>query len=343
MEPRVPDADEEIVRSLEGRASAAQLAWLAAWLRESPEHERRFDETRRLWRATSTMRGRVQRPMAVPERVERRLRLQRVEITSTSVGRRLFGRRRAIVVAAALLVAAVGGGTGWSWWRGTAAPTASVAEYSTRGTETTTATLDDGSVVHLGPRSRLRVRRTSSRREMELHGRAYFSVAANSGRAFVVRTAHGTVRAFGTRFQVLAESSATRVDVIDGEVVVEAVGGRASVTSGRMVRAAASAIVADTVADMAPELSWMRGVLMFRDTPLRRVADEIEREYGLRVVVADAIADRTVTAWFDRQDVFEVLAVICRATFARYEARDGVARIQPARGRFDPKLRTANE
>ena len=341
MEPRIPDADETIVRALAGHASAAQLAWLAAWLRESPEHQRRFDETRRLWRATAAMRGRMERPIAVPEHVERRLRLQRVESVQPSMARRLFGRRT--IAAAAMIVVVGAGATGWGWWRGASARRATIAEYSTRDTETTTATLDDGSVVYLGPRSRLHVRRTASRRELVLHGRAYFSVAGNRGRSFIVRTANGTVRASGTRFQVLAEPSATRVDVIDGEVVVEAMGGQASVTSGRMVRAAASAIVADTVADMAPELSWMRGVLMFRDTPLRNVADEIEREYGLRVVVADAIADRTVTAWFDQQDVFEVLAVICRATFARFEARDGVARIEPARGRFDPKLRTANE
>ncbi|MEP7382767.1 MAG: FecR domain-containing protein [Gemmatimonadota bacterium] len=351
MDPRSPDRDETsrqvadarvdelIVRALEGVATASERALLASWLGSSPERQRRHDETARLWRLTAMERARVTRRVAVPDRVRNRLQLQPVEHVEGRPRGRTTSR---LFAAAAIALLMLGAGTAWKLTRPPDEGTM-IAEYRTRTNQAATALLEDGSVVYLGPRSHLRILRGSSRHELHLQGRAYFSVANHPGRRFVVHTANGTVRAAATRFEVVAEQNVTRVLVIDGEATLEATrgGGSASVTSGRMVRAQETAMVADTVRDISPELSWMRGVLIFRDTPLREVALEIEREYGERVIVAESLGDRLVTAWFDQDDVTEILSVICRATFTRLERQDGVARIVPTDQKFMPQLKNA--
>jgi transmembrane sensor len=207
------------------------------------------------------------------------------------------------------------------------------ADYRTRDTETMTVTLDDGSLAHLAPHSRLRVLRSRHRHGVQLQGRAFFAVHRASAGPLVIYTSRGRVEARRGRFDVQAGNGETRVLVVDGDVTMEASGGRVRTAASHAVRATVSSVTADTVIDPAPSLAWMRGFLVFRDTPLRTAAHEIAQLYGVRVDVDSAVADRTVTAWFSQQSLSDVLGVISRATYTSYDLKDGVARLaSPRRG-----------
>jgi ferric-dicitrate binding protein FerR (iron transport regulator) len=85
-----------------------------------------------------------------------------------------------------------------------------------------------------------------------------------------------------------------------------------------------------TVAQADSLLAWNRGFLAFENTPLHRVAGELERRYGVRVLLPDStIASRTVTAWFTNQEFDQVFAAVCRAVDAHCARRDSVASIEP--------------
>ena len=69
---------------------------------------------------------------------------------------------------------------------------------------------------------------------------------------------------------------------------------------------------------------WVGKFLVFQSTPVRDAAREVERMYGVRVIVADSILGRrTVTATFTDQAATQVLDVICSVVNAQCESKPG--------------------
>jgi transmembrane sensor len=322
--------DALIIRALQGTATPSELRFLTT-LCASPEFRRHHDQVVRLWTLTAPERTRHHAPLPIRSDVERQRTLRRSTGEFPVVRIR---RTRQWVAAASIAVALLGGAALLD--RQLDLPllgSSTTADYRTRGTETMTVTLDDGSLAHLAPHSRLRVLRSRHRHGVQLQGRAFFAVHRASAGPLVIYTSRGRVEARRGRFDVQAGNGETRVLVVDGDVTMEASGGRVRTAASHAVRATVSSVTADTVIDPAPSLAWMRGFLVFRDTPLRTAAHEIAQLYGVRVDVDSAVADRTVTAWFSQQSLSDVLGVISRATYTSYDLKDGVARLaSPRRG-----------
>ncbi|MGH8187808.1 MAG: FecR family protein, partial [Steroidobacteraceae bacterium] len=82
-------------------------------------------------------------------------------------------------------------------------------------------TLADGSAVRMGPRTRLRFEFGDARRSVYLHGgEAYFEVAKDPARPFVVNAEPVVVRAVGTQFAVTRHGREVTVTVAEGAVRV---------------------------------------------------------------------------------------------------------------------------
>ena len=82
--------------------------------------------------------------------------------------------------------------------------------------------LADGSVVQVDPETRLRVKYEEHVRRVYLeHGRAFFHVAKNAERPFLVESNDTAVRAVGTAFAVEQRDNATiLVTVAEGKVAI---------------------------------------------------------------------------------------------------------------------------
>lgn len=245
--------------------------------------------------------------------------------------RKFSGVRRAsaVVGIAAVVLVTV---TFWPSNEPTAlAPTLGNSEFVTDTAEMATARLDDGSVVRLAPKSRLRVSHAANARDAWLDGEAYFAVARDESRPFRVRTRAGTVEVLGTRFDLRVEASDLRLIVTEGLVALEAGGERREVSAGQVATVDSTGRIAlSSVEGAASLLTWTKGFMVFQDTPLRQVAREIQERYGVRVMLPDsAIASRTLTAWFTHQNVEQVLSAVCRAVQAHCTLEDGVASIEP--------------
>jgi ferric-dicitrate binding protein FerR (iron transport regulator) len=120
-------------------------------------------------------------------------------------------RAAMIAIAASTLIAIVAGGWFYSQ-RGT---------YSTGTGETRSVRLEDGSLVELNSRSRIRVRYRERERSVEmLEGQAFFQVAKDATRPFIVHSDSTSVRAVGTQFDVYRRESGTTVTVVEGRVAV---------------------------------------------------------------------------------------------------------------------------
>lgn len=84
-----------------------------------------------------------------------------------------------------------------------------------------TRVLADGSSITLNSASAVNLHFDAARRTLELvQGEILVDVAKDPGRPFVVETAHGSVRALGTRFVVSREADATVLSMLESRVEV---------------------------------------------------------------------------------------------------------------------------
>ena len=302
--------DESILRYLAGDADQLERRRLERWIEASDANRARFHEIQGVWTRTDL----GPRPPGPPpdvrvvvEEAERR------RASGTQRRRRHRGRRlaAALGLATAAAVVAVLLPTGEAMEDGPALlePVASVTGVG----QAVTMSLSDGSVLRLAPGSSVDIPPTMDRREVVLSGRAFFAVAEEET-PFVVRTAAGTVTVHGTRFEVREQETGVRVVVVEGRVrlastsgaEVEVLSGEvADVSEGRPPRVTRAS-------DVWALLDWEGGILLFQETPLGEVAQELTRHFSRRVTLADrTLAARRITAWFGEETLDEVVADLC--------------------------------
>jgi transmembrane sensor len=206
---------------------------------------------------------------------------------------RSWPRAGLLAVAASLLVIA-SLALGWHWYYGAV----ELTSYRTAIGELREVPLADGSVATLSSDSQIRV--TWSRRERHVdleQGEAFFSVAKDRARPFVVSADARRVIAVGTRFAVRRDTADLRVVVTEGLVRLESDGrpdGPHQATT--LLPAGSVAIASDggvvvhsgTVQQAQEYLSWRNGFVNFHDTPLATAVAEFNRYNQRKIVIADA-------------------------------------------------------
>ena len=226
------------------------------------------------------------------------------------------------VLAAGVLVAAGVAG----WWRTHAASPSAVDATALAARDVTTGhgqrrrvRLEDGTVVDLAPGTRLHVRASErGARDVDLQGEALFTVTHDARRPFLVHTRDGVAEDLGTTFTVraLAGDATTRVVVLTGRVSLRAPHAPADEATALhpgqlgVLRGGLPGTVATGV-DTAAYAAWVRGRLLFRQAPLRAVAEELARWYDVDVRIPDArVAARRVTLDMPARSLGDVLAAV---------------------------------
>jgi transmembrane sensor len=128
-------------------------------------------------------------------------------------------RRNVITLGAVALVSAIGTGTWSSGWfkAGSAAPV--VAHYETQRGQQQDVKLADGSTLHLSGATSLDVTLDDRERMVALErGEAYFDVAHESKRPFVVHAGDSATRVLGTAFDVDVARGEVKLSVYRGRV-----------------------------------------------------------------------------------------------------------------------------
>jgi transmembrane sensor len=147
----------------------------------------------------------------------------------------------------------------------------------------------DGSKVTLNTDSEIRVRLTETERRVDLDkGEAFFAVAKDPNRPFIVDAGEKRVIAIGTQFSVRRDGNEIEIVVTEGQVrVVD--GGEALLTPGSIARAGDAGILVrrETLGEAEDRLSWRSGVLRFRDERLSEIVAEFNRYNERKIVIAD--------------------------------------------------------
>ena len=203
-------------------------------------------------------------------------------------------------------------------------------EFVTGPGETAMVRLSDGSVIRLGPESRLRTPSGALEREVTLQGEAFFSIARNEDHPFRITTGAGTARVLGTRFHLAAGADELRVVVVEGRVALSTTDQEVQVGAGQMTSLVSGrpgpVLDAPPIEDVA---DWLSGFLVFQDTPLETAMREIGQRFGVEVVMDEsAPLEQTLTMWFSSKSLEEVLTVVCGVIDARCGIEEGVVRVR---------------
>jgi len=197
-------------------------------------------------------------------------------------------------------------------------PAGKPESISTPAAQRRVFTLDDGTQVELNAHSQLLVdTRSGKERHIALtNGEAYFVVAKDQSRPFVVETPAGSVRVTGTIFDVRAETrSELDVTVVEGSVLVRS--GRAGASPAPVALHAGDRFSASaptptvqklTASGLEDALAWREGQIVFAGTPLQAALDRFAHYYDRRVIASPAAASLRVGGRFNLDDLDGFLA-----------------------------------
>jgi transmembrane sensor len=172
--------------------------------------------------------------------------------------------------------------------------------------------LIDGSTIVLGPKSNITVRYSEHQRNIRLiDGEAFFDVAKDPQRPFIVSAKSGSITAVGTAFNVHSGYSGVTVTVHEGRVNLETMSGSDSGDQGtsanKLLDAGQEAsfdqitgISVVQAVDLQQRSQWRFGRMLFNDKPLSDVIMDINRYSTLQVTIAEKrLSDIKVNGSFE--------------------------------------------
>lgn len=211
-------------------------------------------------------------------------------------------RRRELLAGGGLAAVAAGAG-------GLAVLLPRSEHYATKLGELRKAPLADGSVAAINTDSEIKVAMTPKLRRVVLtKGEAWFQVAKDARRPFVVEAGPVRVRAVGTAFSVRRREDAAQVLVTEGVVETWVEGQEARrIRLGAGVRAELGADqppqAVEAEAEITHALAWREGQIALYGQPLAEAAAEFNRYNARKIVIEDPrLARQSVVGQFNAND-----------------------------------------
>lgn len=226
MKESTNDINEIIIRYLDGSAALEEKMLLLRWLKQSDGNRDDFAVTRDLWLSCNVAAGNELEVDIALEKVKDRILLEQGRMERESLAERKtlsVVLRWTRVAAVLLLLLGIGYGIG-SWREHSVSDVIVQNQLITAKGSKGRFTLPDGSVVWLNSETKLTYPNqfTGNRRFVSLEGEAYFEVAKDAKKPFVVQAGEIDVEVLGTCFDLDSYSSGEFVEtaLLNGSVKI---------------------------------------------------------------------------------------------------------------------------
>jgi transmembrane sensor len=178
-------------------------------------------------------------------------------------------------------------------------------------------TLPDGTKVWLNAESSLRFPTafTEKERAVELTGEAYFEVAPNKNKPFLVKTGQSNTRVLGTSFNIMAykDEGPVKTTLLEGAVKIDEDGHSALLQPGEQGIFNGGSISTKMVNTRAV-VAWKDGYYFFDRTPVETVMRQIARWYNVDIVYKGAVPKDEIVGRIPRtayvSDVLHIMELI---------------------------------
>lgn len=289
---------EVMLRYLNGESSAAETEQLHQWLKESAANQSEFEMVGKLWTDSGVAAVRSFDTEKAWQKLHVQLETGKAKLVP------LFSWKKAVAIAAAVVLLA---GAFYFYsqpaqieWKET------VARDANKDLQ-----LPDGSFITLRKGSRLSVPENFGKdgRQVRLEGEAFFQVRHDDRSSFSITTGRSFVRDIGTSFLVQSIDSLEQVTVMEGKVSFAARGNKEKTLE---LEAGQSAVLKNEQPERrmvasSNLLAWKTRVLLFDNTPLSQVAEDLRHYYAVTVHLPAALSPIGVTAQFKNESLTQVV------------------------------------
>jgi transmembrane sensor len=152
-----------------------------------------------------------------------------------------------------------------------------------------------------------------SERRVKLFGEAYFEVAKQSGRPFIVETAHQEIKVLGTHFNVQAytDEQLVKTSLLEGKVNITTAGKVATLKPGQEAINEYNGKLIIHQAAVGESIAWKNGFFKFNNAGIKDVMQQLARWYNIKVSYAGDLPVRQFNGTISRQvSIQEVLDML---------------------------------
>lgn len=186
--------------------------------------------------------------------------------------------------------------------------------------------LPDGSVVILNSNSSIVLDKNYNQQQrlITLTGDAFFSVAKNAAKPFIVKSEAFSTTALGTQFYVHARTPLKnyQVELLEGKVKLE----KANTEAAVILEPGTQAVITNTdkafkksAMDGTGLQEWVSGKISFDKTPVKEALIKLEKWYDVSIEVKQAaLLNQQITGQYSYASLQNILDVICFSLSCKY-------------------------
>lgn len=189
--------------------------------------------------------------------------------------------------------------------------------------------LPDGTVVNLNAASEIRYidNFTDTSRVVYLSGEAFFQVAKDTARPFIVFTENISVTALGTSFNIHSYITEDKLSVslASGKVVIKDQEKKVFLEPGQEVQYMKKEKQFTELRNFSPRLAygWVDGIISFQSADLPQTLSKLERWFGVKFILQnDNPVPWSYTGEFNNQSLKSVLESLSFSQNFTYEIQD---------------------
>jgi ferric-dicitrate binding protein FerR (iron transport regulator) len=178
-------------------------------------------------------------------------------------------------------------------------------------------TLEDGSVIYIARNSLFSFPREFSqdKRNVELKGEAFFDIASNPAKPFIIETEAEIIEVLGTAFNVRTENGKNFELTVDRGRVKVTMKNQPSVselvTAGQKVTTLNNRLVKSKFSSM-DVAAWYTHRMHFKDEPLLNILSVLNRNFNTTFVASNPqIGNRRLTVTFEDESAETMTELIC--------------------------------
>ncbi|NHA07441.1 DUF4974 domain-containing protein [Mucilaginibacter sp. HC2] len=190
--------------------------------------------------------------------------------------------------------------------------------------------LEDGTRVWLNAASSIKFPQafTGTTREVELSGEAYFEVAKNKAKPFIVQANGTKVQVFGTHFNInaYADNNSITTTLLEGSVRMSSGSSAVMLLPGQQGDAVINgSAIKVSPADIQQTMAWKNGLFIFHDLNITEVMKQVGRWYDVDVEYSDDDAKKnefggTISKYKNINELLDVM-VLTRSIHYKIEGR----------------------
>lgn len=175
--------------------------------------------------------------------------------------------------------------------------------------------LPDGSMVWLNAASSIRFPTAfvTAERKVEITGEAYFEVAKNKNKPFIVKTNHAEVQVLGTHFNVMnyEDEPVSKTTLLEGSIKYTTKASSVTLKPGEQSQLYRNGEVKVATGFEAEDvIGWKNGSLHFENMDIQSIMRQLARLYDVEIVYNRKVSDRFYADLPSRSNLSDVLKVL---------------------------------